>query len=449
MRKKKSRTIEIPSNIMSVIFAYSLSVSLILAFLSPVLQFTVLRNHNFRFNRVLLLLGLMLSLAVPPLLSTDLVSSSSNASFANNIQLGETSLLVLESTPADTNSPLPIMPIIMSIYYTGILFLFFKTLYSLFIIKRLKQDSKKEKFKGINLYIHRKGISPFSLGNSIFISANDKNDLILNHERGHIKSKHWLDLILTEINCIFMWYNPMAWFYKRAVKLNHEYEADNAAISSGENADDYKHMLISKALEKKELFFANCFASKSIGFRKRIQAIGADKPSKAKNLTAALILPALAISIISIDNPVSDKILNRIENFEFVPKHTPTLPIAKTNSQDVNETEKNQDVSVTPEDEFDTKAYFPDGEAEMMMYVSRNLKYPEGVTTKGTFKVIVKFIVLPDGALADFAIENTSTVKEFDKAALEAVKRLPKFEPAIKDGKKVASGYSIPIRFQS
>ena len=66
--------------------------------------------------------------------------------------------------------------------------------------------------------------------------------VILTHEKTHVRQHHYIDLFLGDIFCIIQWFNPFAWFYKRDMIENHEFLADRAA-SHVSGMDVYKDTL--------------------------------------------------------------------------------------------------------------------------------------------------------------------------------------------------------------
>ncbi len=62
------------------------------------------------------------------------------------------------------------------------------------------------------------------------------------------------------------------------------------------------------------------------------------------------------------------------------------------------------------------------------------------------YKVLLKMVVEEDGSLTNFTTENKGTpIKEIDDSILEVIKKMPKWNPATKDGKPIISNYNLPI----
>ncbi len=61
-------------------------------------------------------------------------------------------------------------------------------------------------------------------------------------------------------------------------------------------------------------------------------------------------------------------------------------------------------------------------------------------------KVIIGFVVEKDGRLTNFKIER-KLWPEFDKEALRVIRKMPRWKPALLNGKPVRCNYTIPINF--
>jgi protein TonB len=96
-------------------------------------------------------------------------------------------------------------------------------------------------------------------------------------------------------------------------------------------------------------------------------------------------------------------------------------------------------------DPIEYQATYPGGIDSLKKFIKKNLKYPKDyVDVEG--KVYVKFIVNEDGSLSDFEIAK-GLRKEYDKNAIDALKKMPKWIPAKQNGKIVRSYFVVPIAF--
>lgn len=82
-------------------------------------------------------------------------------------------------------------------------------------------------------------------------------------------------------------------------------------------------------------------------------------------------------------------------------------------------------------------------------WASQQVQYPTDAIDRGhQGKVLVRFIIEKDGTPSEFEIFESSRRRSLDKAALDAVKQSPRWEPGIKDGKPVRVYFIVPIIFQ-
>lgn len=107
--------------------------------------------------------------------------------------------------------------------------------------------------------------------------------------------------------------------------------------------------------------------------------------------------------------------------------------------------------SDTPVAQAQEMPQFPGGERALLTAIMQNLKYPDVDLTKypDRIRVVVKFEICKDGSIGDKTQILHGNYPEFNEAAIEAIKALPKFEPGKIEGEPVAVWYSIPITFST
>ena len=99
--------------------------------------------------------------------------------------------------------------------------------------------------------------------------------------------------------------------------------------------------------------------------------------------------------------------------------------------------------------EVDSQAEFPGGMEALMKYMGTAIKYPKSEQENGVEgKVFVGFVVDKNGAIKKVSIKKGTESKALNDEAIRVVKSMPKWKPAIKDGKKVASEMVLPIMFK-
>jgi len=91
---------------------------------------------------------------------------------------------------------------------------------------------------------------------------------------------------------------------------------------------------------------------------------------------------------------------------------------------------------------------FPGGEAKLMEFVAKNVKYPQIARETGIpGRVFVNFVVEPDGS-----VSNVSVLRGIgggcDEEAMRVVKTMPKWKPGKQRGKPVRVQYMLPVNFK-
>ena len=88
---------------------------------------------------------------------------------------------------------------------------------------------------------------------------------------------------------------------------------------------------------------------------------------------------------------------------------------------------------------IDTQPMFPGGYDKLYQYIGKNLK---SIDASGIMKVA--FIVETDGRLTDIKVPGKLSPKT-DAEVIRVLKKSPKWQPAMKDGKPLRVLYTIPV----
>jgi protein TonB len=90
---------------------------------------------------------------------------------------------------------------------------------------------------------------------------------------------------------------------------------------------------------------------------------------------------------------------------------------------------------------------FPGGEAQLVKFLSENIKYPAIARENGiTGTVFVTFVVGPDGTVKDVKVLR-GIGGGCDEEAKRVVMAMPKWKAGKQRGKPVSVQYNLPIRF--
>lgn len=92
-------------------------------------------------------------------------------------------------------------------------------------------------------------------------------------------------------------------------------------------------------------------------------------------------------------------------------------------------------------------AEFPGGVDSIYRFIEENLKYPENlISQKIQGRVYVRFIINKNGKISKAGVIR-SIHPDLDKEALRLIKLLPKWKPAIHNGKIVSLWKTLPVNF--
>lgn len=187
---------------------------------------------------------------------------------------------------------------------------FFSNLFSI-----AKKQSKSEviDYEGYKVVLLDKATNPYSFLNSIYVSKNDYLNMqldvaLLQHEMEHIRQKHSFDLILVEILQIIFWFNPLLILYKRAIRLNHEFQVDRSIVNKSCDPIKYQELLLQAATKNRYRQFQMGFDSSFI--KSRILMLNA--PAKGIYFSVKLIFIVLIMGLFSVSLVVSQNFQGNI-----------------------------------------------------------------------------------------------------------------------------------------
>ena len=299
---------------------YILKVSLSLAAFYMFYKLLCSRDTLHRFNRCLLLFILALS-AVLPFMYIDLGIISHEAA----VEIGELGAM-FEAEPVEMSAmedaparlwqripwqQIPWRMILCGIYTVGLLVCLGHFVGSLLSIALLIRRSKRRVMAdGTILVAHNKAYGPFSWMRYIIVSEQDLNDnfdMILAHERAHIRLGHSWDLLFVQLCATAQWFNPAAWLLKRELEAIHEYEADSDTLHQGFDARQYQLRLFEEAVGVKFNTITNNFNNCST--KKRMIMMMKRQTSPWARMKALFVLPVafVAVTVISCTSPKEKK----------------------------------------------------------------------------------------------------------------------------------------------
>jgi len=130
------------------------------------------------------------------------------------------------------------------------------------IIRQIRTGSIVDNFNTQIVLVENKTL-PHSFFRYIFVNCSDyengkiENELII-HEQTHCLQYHSIDIIIIELVKIVLWFNPLLWFFRKAIQLNHEFLADNKVLST-HGLNDYQNTLLNLVFRNNSSYLASNF----------------------------------------------------------------------------------------------------------------------------------------------------------------------------------------------
>ena len=169
-------------------------------------------------------------------------------------------------------------------------------------ILRIKRTAEVENGTSGPIFFSSKISVSFSFLNWVFIPHTYKNSealsSIISHERAHTKQLHSLDSVLVELLTVFMWFNPVVWLFKKAMKQNHEYLADKGVLDTGIDRLRYQTLLLNYIAEGKLLTLSSGLNHSFI--KKRIVMMTKNKINQKSGSRLGVLFPVTAILVLGI-----------------------------------------------------------------------------------------------------------------------------------------------------
>ncbi len=269
----------------------------------------------------------------------------------------------------------------------------------------------------------------------IFISDSiPKQDAerMIAHERNHLSRLHHIDLCIAAIVTVLQWFNPAAYLIRRSLMAVHEYEADSKCIILGEEVTSYQLLLVSAVLNTRLSLISNTFSEKSL-LKNRIIMMTKKKSGSISSLKLLLAVPLAAFLFFTFSCNDMRK------------ETAPAEPIDPTVGFYDSILLDNVYNVVTEMPVFGIDAAKSD--ENLFKWILENLKYPSAAKEKGiTGKVILTFIVDENGnTIRPEVVKSADPL--LDQAALDMIGKLPKWQPALNNGKPVKVKMALPLSF--
>ena len=299
---------------MSALLLYSIKSAIVLMLLYLPYMLLLRRESFFRFNRMMLLGILLLSLVLPLCNISALSLDRQPVVQAAQVQMLELGIPVhvlpevevIASPRGGREGSFSLFHLLTFTYIIGMVVLLLTRLWQ---IGRLQFGLKQGVLwhndeQGVRIYCHSGDVAPFSWMRNIVINEKDYDEAgreIVLHEMGHIKGHHSWDVVLLTLVQMLQWWNPLVYVLGISLRDVHEYEADNYVLEQGVSAQGYQLLLIRKAVGSGSYAFANSFNHSLT--KKRITMMKRIKSNPWMRSKALYVIPVAALALSAFATP--------------------------------------------------------------------------------------------------------------------------------------------------
>ena len=369
-----------------------------------------------------------------------------------------------EAAPTDWKS---ILSEYANIAYWGIVaLLMIRLVMQLAGIIHLACRCRKVQIGNTNIHLLPKADGPFSFFHWIFIhpSSHTEEEFneILTHEQTHARQWHSIDVIISELVCIFCWCNPFAWLMKREIRTNLEYMADARVLENGYDSKTYQYHLLGLSHQKAAATIYNSFnvlpLKKRIKMmnKKRTKGIGRTKYLMFLPLAALLMIISNIEAVARTTKKIAAEVIEAVDakTGQAVPEvQAPQVaPLPEQDTKTVTYKGKVVDKDTLDNPIFEVVEHMPEfpdgGMSALMEYLSKNIKYPVAAQkAKIQGRVVIQFIVDKEGnIICPRVIRGADPL--LDAEAIRLTTIMPKWKPGMQRGQAVNVKYTVPIMFR-
>ena len=421
---------------------YLLQVNLGIILFYALYKLICTRDTLFNSRRLILILSLILPFIIPLIDIREWMETRDSLVMLTNFDYSTTIPEIVVGTTGTEpgNHVFVISEWIKYIYIAGIIALSIRLIIQSISLYLVIRKTPETRINGIRIKCLKDKSGPFSFFNWIFLNPDtvkeEEMSEILTHEMAHVRQKHSIDVIISELVNICCWINPFAWLMKREVRLNLEFLADRKVMDAGFATKSYQYHLLELTYNRK-YGLSNNFNFSHL--KQRIIMMNKKKTNGAGHIKYALFaIPAFALLLAgniscSSEATKTDDVKG---NATTVKPDAVEVPIDKPATTD----ETFAVVEQMPE--------FPGGMKELMTYLKDNIKYPKAAQDKKVEgRVIVQFVIEKDGTPTEFNVLR-SVDPDLDKEALRVLGNMPKWKPGMQKGQAVRVKSTVPVSFK-
>jgi beta-lactamase regulating signal transducer with metallopeptidase domain len=267
----------------------TISLTVLLGFYHLVLE----HEKMHKFNRFYLLFSIVISFMIP-FITFEIIKVIPVAAITEPFYMP----FPMSNETIPVTETIDYTPIILwSLYGVTTLFLTIRFGKNIWKLTSKSTSNPIVKYKNAQLVLVDEKTLPHTFLNSIFINFDDYNqrnieDELYTHELVHVTQKHTLDILFIELLKTIFWFNPLFYFYKKAIQLNHEFLADEKVVKSYNDVPFYQSLLLQKANGNPTIYLASNL--NYLVTKKRLIMMTKNTSKKIALIKKIAILPVMA-----------------------------------------------------------------------------------------------------------------------------------------------------------
>ncbi|MEP0006591.1 MAG: M56 family metallopeptidase [Balneola sp.] len=183
---------------------------------------------------------------------------------AKETKVIDNSRAIEEQTISGNDNSFNLSDAILLLYLIIAFSLILRLIYGLYGFRAKKRSAAIINYGSAHLALVSAKIVPHTFLNTIYVNktqfeSGELSKEILDHELTHARQKHSLDVLVIELLRIVFWFNPIFYFYKRAIQINHEFLADDSVITKTQDSASYQKLLLDSIFPTYQTNLASTF----------------------------------------------------------------------------------------------------------------------------------------------------------------------------------------------
>lgn len=196
---------------------------------------------------------------------------------------------------------------LMLFYFFGVVVLLVKMLSQIVhTIWKIHKNEDRIEDEGVVLLNLNGDIEPCSFFKYIFINPAsyeyETHEQIIAHEKIHVRQWHTMDLLMSELAVVALWFNPFIWLLRKEVEKNIEFQTDDLMIRGNAVAKESYQLNLVKISTRTQPLAITTNYNQSL-LKQRILKINAKRSNQYSYWKYCFIAPVLFMLLLFLNQP--------------------------------------------------------------------------------------------------------------------------------------------------